>query len=73
MCWGAFASIQEVLNWADTDTERQYLAVCLPPQSQRRQLVLIFVRYVDEHPAEGHRDFFFIAWTALREAFPCWH
>jgi hypothetical protein len=45
--------------------------VCLPPDSTRKQLVLVFAKYVDEHPETAQRDFVEIAWIAFNRAFPC--
>ena len=71
MCWGAFATIQEAFAWASSDLEKRFFGVCFPEKNTRSQLVRIFVRYVDEHPELGHEEFFSVAFTALREVFPC--
>ena len=70
-CWGFITAIQQasVLQWTG-DTQRA-LHLCLPPGSTVTQLALIFRKYVLEHPAEGHDLAFFVATSALREAFPC--
>ena len=69
-CWGAFAAIQSSFNIGYEATE-PFFEACLPEQSSRQQLVLVFVRYVDENPQSAHEDFFLIAIDAFQDAFPC--
>lgn len=68
-CWGAFASIQEAFRQADD--RGPLFRICLPPQSTRRQLVQVFLRYVDAHPELAHQAYFEVARAAFGEAFPC--
>ncbi len=70
-CWGFFNAIQEASRMKFVGESTPALQLCLPEKSTLTQMVLIFRRYVDSHPAEAHDDAFFIAWKALRKAFPC--
>lgn len=68
-CWGAFAVTQQFSRY--TDGSELELHICLPAETTRRQLVMIFARYVDEHPETAHEHFADIAARALKLAFPC--
>ena len=73
VCWGAFAAIQTALH-VSVDPYRKdtpALKICLPEKSTRAQLVLVFLKYVDDHPESAHEDQFHIVLRAFWEAFPC--
>ena len=69
-CWGAFGAVQDLIALTDA-TNRRLLQVCAPPNSTRRQLVLIFQKYVEQHPERAHEHFGIMVLDALGEAFPC--
>ncbi len=66
-CWGAFSAIQRAMVYAGERGPR----VCAPAESTLTQLITVFVRYTDLHPAELHEHYFLIALRSLRAAFPC--
>ena len=72
-CWGAFAALQKIVNLVDSRavTTMPIFHICSPPNSTRTQLVSIFVEYARRHPERLHEDFVFVAFDALRSAFPC--
>ena len=70
-CWGAFAVIQKVTALVIAPSKQPALLVCSPSESTRTQYIAIFVEYTKRNPRRLNEDFFFVALTALREAFPC--
>jgi hypothetical protein len=71
-CWGAFAVVQQFsrLTIAPHGRER-LLGMCVGEHVTRTQLVLVFLKYADNHPAHLDQEFPLIARQALMEAFPC--
>lgn len=69
-CWGAFAVIQEFATYASA-SGYVMLGICAPASSTRIQLIRIFSKYVEDHPATANVKFARIARQALAEAFPC--
>jgi len=69
-CWGAFAAIQQ-LGVMIIRKPPPILNFCAPPDASRVQMVRIFLRYAEKHPAELHLDFASVALHALVESFPC--
>src|SRR5262249_17920343 len=57
LCWGAFASIQNVVNLTWPDEKKPLLDVCVPPGITRTQLIKEFLRYANEHPEGTHEEF----------------
>ena len=47
------------------------LHICRPDKATVIQMVKVFRKYVQEKPAEGHKNAFLIATKALTAAFPC--
>ncbi len=70
-CWGFFGAIQQAVRIREESNQNTFLGVCPPPESSLVQMVLIFRRYVEVNPSEGHENAFFVALRALAEAFPC--
>ena len=70
VCWGAFASIQE-LSRIVNDDGKPMIGFCTRSSSTRIQLIQIFLRYAQEHPEQANSDFAWVAGKALSEAFPC--
>jgi hypothetical protein len=73
MCWGAFAATQKaiVITNSRNASEGPVLGVCAPSESNRTQLIAVFIEYARTHPERLHEDFFLVALDALRKAFPC--
>lgn len=73
VCWGAFGTIQTIVTIVPRSFPQNgpLFEVCLPQEGTRSQLIRIFMAYVERHPERIHEDYFFIATTALKEAFPC--
>jgi len=71
VCWGAFATIQTVVTIADPNTLKPFFPVCVPAGSTRTQLIQIFLVYAQAHPEEYQKDYFAVALTSMRKAFPC--
>jgi hypothetical protein len=73
-CWGAFSYVQWVFNVATgkgTRALNSEFGACLPDNASRKQLIAIFVSYVDKHPNFMHLPYQNVATFALQEAFPC--
>jgi hypothetical protein len=78
-CFGAFSAIaQEIASVNDNrhTAESVFLpGVCAFADGNNRigvkVLVAVFVHFVDEHPEQGGRDFFPVAWSAFKAAWPC--
>jgi hypothetical protein len=70
LCWGAFASIQELSSLVDQDG-KSLLETCPSPSSTRTEYIRIFLHYTARHPEEGEMDFAGVARRALAETFPC--
>jgi Rap1a immunity proteins len=72
-CWGAFGALQAMSRVTNSaiSTDGPLLGVCAGEKVTRSQMVLVFLKYADNNPAQLDDEFPFIAWRALREAFPC--
>jgi hypothetical protein len=70
LCWGAFLSIQQMSAIIDGNG-RRVLSICPPASSTRIEYIEIFLRYAEQHPAEGEQAFAGVARRALAGAFPC--
>ena len=71
LCWGYFDAIHRAVNVQFAGDATPVLLICQPAAVTITQMVLVFRRYFETHPAEAHKDAFIITYTALREAFPC--
>jgi hypothetical protein len=71
ICWGAFAAVQDFATMGFPGHNEGILRLCLPPESDRLELVKVFVRYMDENPNKGHWRFGTVLLLSLSEAFPC--
>jgi Rap1a immunity proteins len=69
-CSGTFGAVQDIsrIQWGNGVTA---LGFCPPPDSTRRQFVMIFLKYVDDHPEQAHLPFTSVVFPAFRQAFPC--
>jgi len=72
-CWGAFGTLQDAVRatLSEGKNATPTLLVCAPPESTRTQFVAIFMEYAKKNPQRLHESFFFVAFSALHEAFPC--
>ena len=70
-CWGAFATVAQMLMAVNSETQVPIFHVCLPKDHTRSQLIAVFVQYAEKHPARYNEDFPWVAFDAEREAFPC--
>lgn len=70
-CWGAFATIDQMLMLVDSKTQLPMFRVCIPKDHTRYQMIAIFVRYAEKHPERYNEDSPWVAFDAAREAFPC--
>jgi hypothetical protein len=70
LCWGAFATIQELstIQWPNGT---MMLGACPPPASTRIELIKVFLRYTDDHPEMLHESFAAVVLPALVQAYPC--
>ena len=71
ICWGAFASIQELSKIVNDNGKPMMIGICARQSSTRIQYIQIFLRYAQEHPELADADFAWVAGKALSEAFPC--
>ncbi|SRR6266404_6118253 len=71
-CWGAFGVLQAMARVKmSADSANTLLGMCPGEKVTRSQMVLVFLRYADNNPAQLDDEFPFIALRALQEAFPC--
>jgi len=70
-CWGAFATIDQMLMAYTPATKQPLFNVCLPNDHTRYQMISIFVLYAEKHPERYNEDVPWVAFDAAREAFPC--
>ena len=70
MCWAAIGALQGAIVLTDK-SGKPILNVCAPPESNRPQLVAIFIKYAEDNPQLLHRPFVDVALQSLRTAFPC--
>ncbi len=71
VCWGFFSAVQVATRLQFHGDPAPALYICAPPESTLVQMVLIFRRYVEVNPSVAHEKAFFVAFEALKEAFPC--
>jgi hypothetical protein len=73
VCWGSFGTLLTAITVVPKSFPKDppVLGVCAPEEITQSQVVKIFMAYTTRHPEELHKDYFFVALAALREAFPC--
>jgi hypothetical protein len=71
VCWGAFETLDWMLTTMNVRTGSTFFPVCIPQNRTRPQLIAIFVKYAENHPARYAEEFTGVAYAAEREAFPC--
>jgi hypothetical protein len=71
VCWGAFAVLDFMLTTVSSQTKKPMFQICIPQNRTRPQLIAIFVRYAESHPARDAEDFQMVAFSAEKEAFSC--
>lgn len=69
-CYGAFSAIQNAITLA-FEGEQPIFGVCAPPESNLKQIIIIFNEYAEKNPQILHEGYFLIAIESLRDAFPC--
>lgn len=69
-CWGAFAVIQQLSRVVGSSNDKM-LHICAGENVTRSQMILVFLKYADNHPEQLDEEFPFIALQALVQAFPC--
>jgi hypothetical protein len=70
-CWGAFSVIGFELTTINSETHQPIFFVCLPKGWTRPQLIAVFSKYAENHPATYSEDFMYTVMKAEQEAFPC--
>jgi Rap1a immunity proteins len=70
VCWGAFASFNTATHFVGNDMMLLF-RICYPRDVTRSQEIKIFLAYAGKHPEELNKEYFVVALTANREAFPC--
>jgi hypothetical protein len=69
-CWGAFTVIQNGIERVDDRILLVY-NICPPAETNRTQLIAMFVDYAEKNPQRLQEEFFDVFLDALRKAFPC--
>jgi hypothetical protein len=73
-CYGAFYALTQEIN-SQTGESIFLPGVCVLSSYDNRigvkMLVMVFTHFVDQHPEQGGREFFIVAWSALQTAWPC--
>jgi hypothetical protein len=70
-CWGAFASLQDLMVVVEQRGNKPILEICAQPESTRLELVHVFRHYVREHAEHEHEPFGIVLLASMRSAFPC--
>jgi hypothetical protein len=76
-CAGYIGATLDTLNmWEASDafekrTHDGDVKFCLPAEVTNGQIVLVFVKYLEDHPEELHKPANLLLVKALRKAFPC--
>lgn len=70
-CWGTFAAVQALSRIKSVADRPPLLGICAPADTTRRDLVKIFIDYVNSHPESRTQDFSVVAIIALRSQYPC--
>jgi len=68
-CLGYMAGVTETARIWQLGTERQ--AYCLPEAAENDQLIRVTIKYLEDNPAELHKNASLLVQVALVEAFPC--
>jgi hypothetical protein len=73
VCWGSFGTILDAIFVVPDSFPKDgpMLHVCAPQEVTVTQLVQIFIAYTKQHPEQLHKEYFFVALSALKGAFPC--
>src|SRR5262245_3291613 len=58
-------------GFADSHSLLGDRSFCVPTQATTEQLGKVFLKYMDQHPEDLHRDAGAMVAAALRNAFPC--
>jgi hypothetical protein len=69
-CWGAFVSFNTATHYASY-SNKPLFAICYPPEVSVSQEIKIFIAYAQKHPEQYQNNFFQVAVSANKEAFPC--
>jgi hypothetical protein len=59
---------QDVLN---NDKRPAVKSVCLPEEATNKEIGLVFLKFMDEHPEKLHESAGFTFWSAVSHAYPC--
>jgi Ssp1 endopeptidase immunity protein Rap1a len=76
-CAGFVDAVLDTLNmWEASDVfeKRSHdkdVRFCLPEEVTNGQILLVFVKYLEDHPEELHKPANLLLIEALRKAFPC--
>ena len=76
-CWGSFALLQQMVELQSVGAVTLYRTTplatrfCLPPSTERLDLVKAFLQYVDEHGAVANEPFAAALLRALSQRYPC--
>jgi hypothetical protein len=68
-CWGAFGAIEQMATIYNDNG--MMIGICAPADTGRRQLIMVFNKYVVDHLESANLPFAVIAQRALVQAFPC--
>ena len=70
-CWGFFDAVQQASRLWWIGHKNPVLGFCAPAEGTLTQLVKVFQKYVQEHPAKADEEALIVAHDALLDAFPC--
>jgi len=69
LCIGYMAGVTETVRIWQQGTEKQ--TYCLPEAAENNQLIRVTIKYLEDNPAELHKNASLLVQFALIEAFPC--
>ena len=76
-CWGEFAALQEFVSLQGVGAVNLFPSshpaarFCIPPDTERLQLVKTFLQYMDMHPQSRQLDFGAVLLTLMQQTYPC--
>jgi hypothetical protein len=76
-CWGEFAALQQFASLQAVGAVALFPSAhpaarfCIPPDTERLQLVKGFLQYMDRHSESRNLDFGAVLLTIMQQAYPC--
>ncbi|WP_410176710.1 Rap1a/Tai family immunity protein [Sinorhizobium medicae] len=69
-CFGSMVTLQQLSGLKWSGDSQPMLGLCVPPPVRTLQYARVVVNYLQAHPEKLHEDGSYLAWEALRAAYP---